>query len=239
MDNWNVGPSGQVAAEAAEAERVAFIRRTYAHLAGAIALFVALERVYFATGIAETIASYALSPRSFRYGWLLVMGAFIGVAYLAEKMARSDRPRPMQYAALAVYAVAESLIFVPLLYIAAYYATPDVLPTAAITTLVLFGGLTAVVFMTKKDFTFLRGILSVVAIGGLATIVCSIVFGFSLGNVFCGIMLMLAAGYVLYDTSQVMLHYRTDQHVSAALKLFASIALMFWYVLRILLNTRR
>ncbi len=239
MTSWNVGPSGQVAAEAAEAERVAFIRRTYAHLAGAIALFVALENVYFSTGIARSIASYVFSPQSGRYTWLLVMGAFIGVAYLADKMARSDRPKPVQYAALALYAVAESLIFVPILFIAAYYATPDVLPTAAVTTLVLFGGLTAVVFMTKKDFSFLGGILSIVAIGGLATIACSILFGFTLGNVFCGIMLMLAAGYVLYDTSQVMLHYRTDQHVAAALKLFASIALMFWYVLRILLNARR
>ena len=56
---------------------------------------------------------------------------------------------------------AEAIIFMPLLYIAAYLTNPDVLPTAAILTLGLFGGLTATVFITKKDFSFLRTILSV------------------------------------------------------------------------------
>ena len=51
-------------------------------------------------------------------------------------------------------------------------------------------------------------------------------------------MVILAAGFIVYDTSNVMHHYRTDQHVAAALALFGSVALMFWYVLRLFLYSR-
>ena len=63
-------------------------------------------------------------------------------------------------------------------------------------------------------------------------------FGFNLGIVFSGAMVALAAGYILFQTSQVLAHYDPQHHVSAALALFSSIALMFWYVIRILLRTR-
>jgi hypothetical protein len=36
-----------------------------------------------------------------------------------------------------------------------------------------------------------------------------------------------------------MLHYRTDQHVAAALALFSSVALLFYYVLLALMGSRR
>ena len=50
---------------------------------------------------------------------------------------------------------------------------------------------------------------------------------------FCGALVILACGFILYDTSNVLHHYRTDQHVGAALELFASLALLFYYILRI------
>jgi FtsH-binding integral membrane protein len=75
-------------------------------------------------------------------------------------------------------------------------------------------------------------------LGGLAAmavILCMILFGLNLGVFFSLAMVVLASGYILYDTSNVMHHYRTDQHVAAALALFASVALLFWYVLQILI----
>jgi len=81
--------------------------------------------------------------------------------------------------------------------------------------------------------------VGIATLGALATIVASMFFGFSLGVWFSGAMIIVAGGYILYDTSRVMLHYRTDQYVAAALALFASVALLFWYVLRIFLNQRR
>lgn len=49
-------------------------------------------------------------------------------------------------------------------------------------------------------------------------------------------MVALACGFIIYDTSNIIHHYGTDQHVSAALQLFASVALLFWYVLRIFMS---
>lgn len=78
--------------------------------------------------------------------------------------------------------------------------------------------------------SFLRSILMIGGFIALGVIVASIVFGFSLGMLFAAIMVLFAAGAILYDTSNVLHHYRTDQHVAASLALFASVALLFWYV---------
>ena len=49
-------------------------------------------------------------------------------------------------------------------------------------------------------------------------------------------MVVFACGYILYYTSNILHHYRTDQYVAAALALFASVALLFWYVLQIFMS---
>ncbi len=46
-------------------------------------------------------------------------------------------------------------------------------------------------------------------------------------------MVIFASAYILYYTSNILQVYRTDQYVAAALALFASVALLFWYILRI------
>jgi uncharacterized protein len=135
----------------------------------------------------------------------------------------------------------EAIIFAPLLYIAAFFSDPSVLPTAAILTLLLFGGLTAIALTTKQDFTFLGGILKIGGFIVLGLILCSILFGFTLGLFFSVAMVVFASAAILYDTSKVMHHFSTDQYVAASLELFASVALLFWYVLRIVmaLSSRR
>jgi FtsH-binding integral membrane protein len=228
--------TGIPAARAPTDERAAFLVRTYAHLAGAVFAFVALEAVYFATGIAQAFSSFILGLGGF--AWLIVLAAFIGVSWVADRWARSDTSQQTQYAGLGLYVVAESVIFMPLLTVAAYAGSPSVIPTAAVTTLVLFGGLTGVVFLTRKDFSFLRGILGIGGIAAMALIVVSILFGLDIGTFIAWFVLALAAGYVLYTTSNALHHYRTDQHVAVALSLFASIALMFYYVLVLLMGSR-
>src|SRR5690606_36143043 len=143
----------------------------------------------------------------------------------------------MQYLGLGLYVVAEAIIFVPLLAIAnAYY--PGVITSAAWLTLLLFGGLTATVFVTKKDFSFLRGALGIGMLVAIVLIVLSMTIGFNLGILFTVAMLALACGYILYYPSQVLAHYRPTQHVSAALALFSAVALLFWYVVRLLMALR-
>ena len=62
------------------------------------------------------------------------------------------------------------------------------------------------------------------------------IFGFNLGTWFSVGMVGLAGAAILYDTSNVLHHYPEDRYVAAALELFASMALMFWYVLQLFLS---
>jgi FtsH-binding integral membrane protein len=219
-------------------ERSAFIRRTYLHLAGAILAFATLEYILLVP-LRETTEGLIASMLGTRYSWLIVLGLFMAVGYVADRWARSATSPGMQYLGLGLYVLAEAIIFLPLLYVAAFYTSPEVLPTAGVLTLGLFAGLTGTVFITKKDFSFLRGVLMVGGFVALGLIVCAILFGFELGTIFSVAMIGLAGGYILYYTSAVMKHYRTDQHVAASLALFAAVALMFWYVLRLLMALRR
>ena len=229
---------GTLVFEATDDVRAAFIRRTYAHLAGAIALFAALEWVLLVP-LADTTEKIIFAMVGTRYSWLVVLAAFMGVGWLADKWARSATSRRMQYLGLALYVVAEAVIFLPLLWLASALVDSTIIPTAAIMTLAMFGGLTLIVFVTRKDFSWMRSVLSVAGLVAMGLIVCSILFGFELGTIFSAAMILLASGYILFYTSNVMHHYRTDQHVAAALALFAAVALLFWYILRLLMQLRR
>jgi FtsH-binding integral membrane protein len=218
--------------EAAPEARALFIKRTYTHLAMAILAFIGLEIILFQSGLAQAMAQVMVGGK---LSWLVVLGAFMIVSWVAEKWARSTTSLGIQYIGLSVYVVAEAIIFVPLLYIAAYFASPDVIPMAAIITGLLFLGLTVTAFTTRKNFSFLGGILKIGSFVALGVIVASILFGFTLGLLFSSIMVAFAAGAILYTTSNIIHEYNTDQHVAASLSLFASVALLFWYVLRILI----
>lgn len=209
-----------------------FISRTYNHLFSSIVVFTLIEIALFKTGLAEVMANAMLGV-----SWLLVLGGFVVVSWVARSVAHRAESKAVQYAALAGYVVAEAIIFVPLLYVADAYA-PGVITSAAAITLVAFAALTMVVFWTRKDFSFLRGILMWGGIVAIALIVGGAIFGFQLGTYFSVAMVALAGASILYDTSNVLHHYPEDRYVAAALELFASVALMMWYVLRLLMSRR-
>jgi FtsH-binding integral membrane protein len=217
--------------------RMAFLRRTYAHLLGAVLAFAGIEAAIFASGMAEPMTELMLA--SSQWSWLIVLGAFMVVSGIAQAWARSEAGRAMQYAGLALFVVAEAVIFAPLLFVASLYGGAEIIPTAGIITVVTFTGLTAVVFLTRSDFSFLGPFLGMAGFVALGVIVCAIVFNFNLGMIFTIAMIAFACGYILYHTSNILHTYRTDQHVAAALALFASVALLFWYVLRLLMVLRR
>jgi FtsH-binding integral membrane protein len=227
-----------IAAQATQEARASFIRRTYGHLAGAVLAFVALELLIFGVLLPTPQARIDFLSRAFAspVSVLILFAAFIGVGWLAEAWARSEASQGLQYLGLALYVVFQAVIFVPILW----YATdrvkdPTIIPTAGILTAAIFGGLTLVVFTTRKDFSFLGPVLCLAGFIALGLIIAAIIFGFTLGLAFSFAMVALASGYILYDTSNVIHHYRTSQHVAAALALFASVALLFFYILRILI----
>jgi FtsH-binding integral membrane protein len=213
-------------------ERDRFIVRTYAHLLGAIIAFVMLELLYFGTGLAESITDTLLSV-----SWLLVLGAFIVVSWFARGLAANVGSQTAQYAGLAAYVVAESIIFAPLLFVADSVA-PGAIRSAATLTILGVVGLTAIAFWSGADFTVLRGLLAWGGVLALIAIVGAVLFGLALGTWFSLAMIGLAGGAILYDTSKILRDYPVDHHVGASLELFASVALLFWYVLRLVTSWR-
>jgi FtsH-binding integral membrane protein len=235
-----------LAIETSRSERAAFIRRTYAHLAGAILAFIAIETVIFGVlrqmdpvGFDNVLRGALAHP----FSWLIVLGAFIGISYLANYWAFNGGSPGLQYAGLGLYVVAEALIFVPLLYVAIVYLNDlAIIGQAGILTLCLFAGLTSVVFFTGKDFSFLGPIISIAGFVMLGIILCAIIFPgslFTLGLWFSIAMIVLASASILYNTSNILHQFRMDQHVAASLSLFASVALLFYYVLLALMQSRR
>ena len=212
--------------------RARFISRTYNHLLGAIVGFTLFEWTLFSSGTAEPIARSLLGVN-----WLLVLGGFVLVSWLASRAAMSSTSLSTQYAALAGFVVAEGIIFVPLLYIANEVA-PGAIQSAALVTLLGFGGLTAIAFRTRKDFSFLGGMLRWGFVVAMVAIVGGVVFGFALGTWFSVAMVGFAGAAILYDTSNVLHHFPEDRYVAASLQLFASVALMFWYVLQLFVSSR-
>lgn len=236
-------------------DRVAFLRKTYVHLGVALIAFAAITAgvMRFAPEASFKASRWALTGA---WNWLLVLGLFMLVGYVAERLARSETSRGLQYLGLGVAVTAEALLLQPMLWILFLkFGNPEmlrvdgggvlagqagsILMQAVVITLAIFIGLTLTVFVTKKDFSFMRGALAIGAFAALGVILASAIFGFSLGALFSGAMILLMAGYILYQTSLVMSYFPPSGYVAASLMLFATVATLFWYVLRLLMELNR
>ncbi len=232
---YNPSSNYQPLIEVTDDTRAAFYRKTYGHVALATLLFIIVETVLLRI---DPLVELMLSLTQ-GWKWLLVLGAFMFATNYAEKLAHTTHDKTKQYLALLLFVVAEAVIFVPLLYIAIFYMEGDyfsVINQAAIMTLALFTGLSAVVLITKKDFSFLRSFIMIGFVIAAGAIIAGMIFGFNLGLVFSAGMIVLAAGTILYQTSQLVHKYSTDQYVGASLGLFASLMLLFWYILSIFMS---
>ena len=219
---------GQPAVE--PTDRSQFINRTYAHLLGAIFLFAGLEFWVFQTPYAEQLALFMLQK-----SWLAVLGAFIVASWIASHVAHKVESKGAQYAALFGFVVAEAIIFIPMFYIALAFDSA-IIEYAVAVTLGAFVVLTGVAMFTGRDFSFLRSFLMWGGVIALGTIVMGLLAGFHLGTYFSMAMIGFAGASILYDTSKILKTYPEDRYIAAALELFASIALMLWYVLRFFLS---
>lgn len=215
--------------DASVEDRSDFIWKCYAHVVGAILAFAAIEAYFFQSGIAERIAMPMLN------NWWMVLGVFILAGWGATHVAHRVESKNAQYAAFAAFIVLESLIFAPMLFIASVRA-PGIIDSAAGVTVLGCVGLIATVMVTRKDFSFLRGMMVWLFFLALAAIVGSLIFGFELGTWFSVAMIGFAGAAVLYDTSNILHHYPQDKYVAASMQLFASIAMMFWYILRLFMS---
>ena len=229
MSNPYVVPVADLAAR----EQSSFLTRVYAHLVLAVALFVGLEVWFFQSGLAGTVLRIFSGV-----SWLVVLGGFMLLSWLATLIAVPSVARPLQYLGFFLYVLLQALITVPLLA-AAENAAPGVIASAAQVTIGGFLLLTAVVVTTGRDFSFLRSFLVWGGLFGLAVIVCAVIFKFDPGTWFSVAMIALACGSVLYTTSNIMRGFPANADVAASIQLFAGIAMMFWYVLRMFMGSRR
>jgi FtsH-binding integral membrane protein len=217
-----------------ETDRIAFYKKTYAHVAVGVLVFILFEYVLLQS---DTIVQFALSMTE-GFNWLIMLGGFMFITNYAERMVLKTPDKNKQYLAFGLYILAEAFIFVPLIYVAAYYmdSGPEILNQAAIVTLALFTGLSAVVFLTKKDFSFLKTGLTIGFFIAIGLIIAGSLFGFNLGLWFSVGMCLLAGGSILYQTSNLVNKYSEEDYIPAALGLFASLMLLFWYILSIFMS---
>lgn len=219
----------QVVVRGGLGDRAKFITKTYNHLLGSIFAFVLISVYFYQSGISLAIAQWVFS---FGGGWMVLLGGFMLASWAATRIAHTSQSKVTQYSSLAGFIIAEAIIFAPMLLLAAQMAD-GVIKSAATVTLLGFAVLTAIVFYTRKDFSFLKGILMWMFGLAIIAILSAFIFGFQLGTWFSVAMIGFAGAAILYDTSNVLHHYPEDRYVGAALQLFASVAMMFWYVLRL------
>jgi len=214
-------------------DRSSFLLKVYGHLMGAIAVFVLLEAWLFSSGMAYNLAKALVSVN-----WLLVIGGFMVAGWLARGLAAGTGGLGVQYLGLLLYVGANAVLFTPMLVFAEYKAGGGVIGSAALLTALGFTGLTLVVLQTRRDFSFLRGILGFGGVLALMAIAGAVIFHWELGTWFSLAMVAFAGAAILYDTSKIIDSWPDDRYVGAALELFASVAMLFWYLLR-LLSSRR
>ncbi|PRB01601.1 permease [Chryseobacterium sp. MYb7] len=221
-------------AHSSDVEKASFYKKTYLHVALSILAFIGVETILLKTVPAELIAMMFAQ----RYIWLLIIGVFWLASVLASKWSLSQS-KSTQYLGLGFYILLEAIIFLPLLFIATNMTGgTNVIFQAATLTIAMFAGISAVAFTSKRDFSFLRNIIVIGGFISIGLIVGGMIFGFNLGLWFSVGMVILASATILYQTSKLKDSYGTNQYVGAALQLFASIMLLFWYILSILMNRR-
>jgi FtsH-binding integral membrane protein len=220
-------------AHSSDVEKASFYKKTYLHVALSILAFIGVETVLIKTVPEQLIAAMFAQ----RFAWLLIIGVFWLASVLATKWSLS-RSKSTQYFGLGFYILLEAVIFLPLIYIATVYSGAQVIYQAAMLTIAMFAGISAVAFTSKRDFSFLRNIIVIGGFISLGLIVGGMLFGFNLGLWFSVGMVILASATILYQTSKLKDSYATNQYVGASLQLFASIMLLFWYILSILMNRR-
>lgn len=213
----------QTAAQASVAERLGFVRKVYA-------LFF-LGTLFAVGGVALGFMFPPLLIFALQHPWIMLFAMLGGVMG-----AQAVRHVPgVNLLALFGFTTLTGVVISPLMALVAQ-TNPSSLWQAGLLTVGIFGGLTAYVFVSKRDFSFLRGMivtgLIVVILAGLLNVflVGSGAFGFAIAAA----TLLLFAGFVLYDTSNIIRRYPANEYVAGALSLYLDAFNIFLALVRIL-----
>lgn len=231
-----------VVAAAAPATRADFYKKTYLLVAVACAVFGLLLAGTLATPAIVNPLTSLFFGKNGGFGWLLVLGGFWLISMFANRLAFGGISAGTQLAGLGIYIVAEVLLFAPMLNILmlkfGQATLSEIVAPAALSTLLLAGGLTATVFMTKTDFSFLRAFVTIGFFVSIGAILLVSLFGSGIGVWGIIALTVFISVVILYQTWVVKTQFRPEQYVGAALIIFAGIATLFWYMVMLFAERR-
>ena len=213
-----------------------FMARVYGLVMAGIAAFIGMQYLMFAYGFAQFMAELIVQTN-----WLLLLGGFMVVSWMANNLGIKARTRAGQWGGYLLLIGANAVLFTGVLFMAHALGQADpayegIISQAAWLSILAFAGLSFIALTTGKDFSFLRGFLMWGGVLALVLIVGGVVFGTGLGMWFSVAMVGFAGAAILYSTQQVYRTYPPEAEIPAAMNLFSSIALLFWYVLQILMR---
>ncbi|MFT7580372.1 MAG: modulator of FtsH protease [Myxococcota bacterium] len=229
-----VAQENPLAVNRSVAERLAFIRKVYGWMFAGIAMTVIGTALSVKMGWAQSLAFSGI------FVHILLMVAWIGSAYMVQKVRHVQTWNVVAFAGYALFTgfVISDIVFVAMLVATNNGAAAGTyVIQAMVLTLIAFGSLSAYAFFTKRDFSFLRGMLTVGLIVMLVAIVASFFIQSSALHLIISIFgVLLFAGYTLYDTQKVLRTYPDGEHVAGAMTLFLDFVLMFVYILNLILS---
>ena len=207
------------AASVSVGERLAFIKKVY----GLLALSLVTAAIGAHLGSDPDLLLIPVASNM-----MLFFILEIGLIFFAQFVSRKPG---LNMVALFSFTTVTGLVVGPLLY----RVGPSIALEAFALTALTFGGLTMYVIFSKRDFSFMQGFLftglMIVVFGALI----NMFFASPMAHfMISGASVLLFSGFILYDTSNVLRNYGTDEHVSATLALYLDILNLFIALLSIL-----
>jgi FtsH-binding integral membrane protein len=217
----------ETAARASVSERMGFVRKVYA-------LFFAAT-LFAVGGVALGLSFEPLQLFARQHPWIMLFVMLGGV--MGAQAVR--HVRGLNLLALFGFTTLTGVVISPLIAVIRLI-NPGSILAAGVLTVGIFGGLTAYVFISKKDFSFMRGMVTTGLIVVILAAVVNIFLGSSaLGFAVAAATLLLFSGFVLYDTSNIIRRYPTNEYIAGALDLYLDAFNIFLALLRILNAGRR
>ena len=221
-------------------ERLTFLKRVYGWMSAALVVTVMGAAISIQSGIAEKILMSGFM------GSILMFVGWVGLAFVGQRLRHTPTWNVVSFAAYAFFTgfVVSSMVYLAMNFdsliageaLGTGTTSMQYVYMALGATVLVFGTLTVYAMVTKRDFSWMRGMLVValvvLIVGGIANIfIASSGFGILLA----GFGVLLFSGFILYDTQKILKTYPSNEHVAASMTLFLDFVLLFMEILRLIL----
>ncbi len=225
------------AAQAAEAERVAFLKQVGLKTFGSL-MITAVAAVAMMTAIAN------VSALSHRYVALAVMlGGIYGAQFIGNRMTASadSGTRTMGFvlgSALSGIALSYVVASAAIVSASAFGNPYNLILQAGGLVFLTMLGMVAYLMSGPKELNWLRAGLSVLFLPmlGLMAVMWFFPVGGAFGLIFSGLFVLVSAGSLLYSLNQVMHQMPTSMSTAAAFSISTGIVILFWNILALLMR---